>query len=80
MCSNYLCSWQKIEGFLDQRLFELRADEDIVASNQFQNAPPLLQLTTPDGVSAMLVAVKRLIESLTSPQMKVLYYMKDSTK
>ncbi|XP_054161592.1 CDK5 regulatory subunit-associated protein 3-like [Oppia nitens] len=70
----------EIEGFLDQRLFELRSDEDIVSSNQFQNAPPLLQLTTPDGVSAMLEAVKRLLAKLMTPKMKVLYYMKDSTK
>jgi hypothetical protein len=70
----------QIEGFLDQRLYELRSDEDIVSSNQFQSAPPLLQLTTPDGVTAMLALVKKLLTALTAPKMKVLYYMKDSSK
>ncbi|CAG2110065.1 unnamed protein product [Medioppia subpectinata] len=70
----------EMEGFLDQRIYELRSDEDIVSSNQFQNAPPLLQLTTPDGVTAMLTVVKKLLTALTSPKMKVLYYMKDSSK
>jgi hypothetical protein len=70
----------ELEGFLDQRLVELRQEGDILTSNQFQSAPSELQLSNSDSITRMLKTVRAVLESMITDKMKLLYLLKDNPK
>lgn len=69
----------ELEAFLEQRIFE--SDEnDVLASNLFQNAPSILQMQSTDDVKQMLVQVRSVIGQLMTMKLKHLYLIKGSTR
>jgi len=64
--SNFLNELAEIESFLQQRLIELRRDDDILAANQFQNSSTVLQSADEKKVDSLLhlvLKVKRGLET-----------------
>ena len=69
----------QLEGFLTQRLQEIRGGDSVVASSKFQSAPPVL-LVDPTDVQAMLTEVQAILEQLNSPKMQDLILIRSSPR
>jgi hypothetical protein len=70
----------ELEGFLDQRLHELKMEGDILSVNQFQEAPAILQLSTSDTISVMTQTVGDIITAMSTEQMRMMYLMRDNPR
>ncbi|XP_078488431.1 CDK5 regulatory subunit-associated protein 3 [Ciona intestinalis] len=70
----------ELTGFLSQRLAETQRESDVLSINQFQEAPPILQLTSSCELESMLVQVTSIYNSLTSNRMTQLCRILDSPK
>lgn len=70
----------ELETFLDQRSQEMHGEGDVLSSNRFQMAPPVLQLQTEDSVAAMLATVRMVLNSLTNKKMLSLQLIRASPR
>ncbi|XP_077984097.1 CDK5 regulatory subunit-associated protein 3-like isoform X2 [Glandiceps talaboti] len=70
----------ELEGFLSQRLNEMKGESDVLSVNQFQSAPAILQLVDSDRVKRMQSDVKDILNQLTSVKMKQLFLIRSSPK
>lgn len=66
--------------FLCQRLSEMHEGGDLVAMSQFQLAPSVIQVQTPERVQAMLAEVRDLQNGLTSVRMQHLFMIQASPR
>eukprot|EP00052_Salpingoeca_macrocollata_P026545 m.246956 g.246956 ORF g.246956 m.246956 type:complete len:572 (-) comp22590_c0_seq3:129-1844(-) len=70
----------ELEGFLAQRLDELRGAVDITAINQFQGASAVVQSQSSKTVQGMLDVVSAANKSLSSPRVQQLLTISSSPK
>ncbi|XP_042904886.1 CDK5 regulatory subunit-associated protein 3 isoform X2 [Parasteatoda tepidariorum] len=71
----------ELESFLEQRVREIESySGDVLASNLFQNAPPLLQMQSVDAIKDMLNSVKAISSQLMTTKLKHLYLIKSSPR
>ncbi|XP_077056827.1 CDK5 regulatory subunit-associated protein 3 isoform X1 [Siphateles boraxobius] len=70
----------ELEMFLCQRLSEMHEGGDLVAMSQFQLAPSVIQVQTPERVQAMLAEVRDLQNGLTSVRMQHLFMIQASPR
>ncbi|EDO42422.1 predicted protein [Nematostella vectensis] len=70
----------ELQGFLSQRLSELRKDSDVVSDTQFQSAPRLIQMQTKKTVEKMLCRVEDVLEQLTNMRVQNLCLLKSSPR
>lgn len=70
----------ELEAFLQQRLSEMSSTEDILSANQFQAAPPTVQLQAAKDVEEMMLVVKNIIAEMSTVKMQHLYLIKNSPK
>ncbi|XP_001634485.2 CDK5 regulatory subunit-associated protein 3 [Nematostella vectensis] len=70
----------ELQGFLSQRLSELRKDSDVVSDTQLQSAPRLIQMQTKKTVEKMLCRVEDVLEQLTNMRVQNLCLLKSSPR
>lgn len=70
----------ELQAFLQQRLFELKSEPDIITVNQFQSASDIIQSHTKESLGEMLAKVSDIMNDLSSRQMKNLYLIKSSQR
>ncbi|XP_072026690.1 CDK5 regulatory subunit-associated protein 3-like [Amphiura filiformis] len=70
----------ELEGFLTQRLNEMKDEADILSVNQFQSAPAMLQMKTSKEVAAMLDLVKDILAIIMDSRTQHLFLIKNSPK
>jgi len=70
----------ELQYFLEQRLFEMQSEADMITVNQFQLAPDIIQMHTKESTETMLQLVLGIMRELTSKKMKNLYLIKSSPR
>lgn len=70
----------ELQGFLRQRLMEMKSDSDVLSANQFQSAPQLIQMQSVESVQSMESAVTDVLSTLTSMKMHNLFLLKTSPR
>ncbi|PFX23211.1 CDK5 regulatory subunit-associated protein 3-like [Stylophora pistillata] len=70
----------ELQGFLRQRLIEMKSDSDVLSANQFQSAPQLIQMQSVESVQSMESAVTDVLSTLTSMKMHNLFLLKTSPR
>nr|CAB3229464.1 CDK5 regulatory subunit-associated protein 3 [Phallusia mammillata] len=70
----------ELTGFLSQRLTETKGDSDLLSINQFQSAPPILQLTSVNELESMLASVTDIYNQLNTTKMSHLCRILDSPR
>lgn len=70
----------ELQGFLRQRLVEMKSDSDVLSANQFASAPQLIQMQSVESVQAMESAVTDVLSTLTSMKMHNLFLLKTSPR
>lgn len=70
----------ELQSFLEQRLFEMKSEPDIITVNQLQSAPEIVQAHTKESLEQMLYVVKDVMHALSSRKMKNLYLIKSSQR
>jgi len=70
----------QLEGFLEQRLHEMKLESDALSGSFFQSAPTVLQIANQKSISDMLNKVKDLIGQMQTDKVKLLGLMKDNPK
>ncbi|XP_076813551.1 CDK5 regulatory subunit-associated protein 3-like [Clavelina lepadiformis] len=78
--TQFINELMELTGFLSQRLAETQRESDVLSINQFQSAPPILQLTSVNELEAMLSLVSSIHSSLTSTKMLHLCRILDSPR
>ncbi|XP_020616313.1 CDK5 regulatory subunit-associated protein 3-like isoform X2 [Orbicella faveolata] len=70
----------ELQGFLRQRMMEMKSDSDVLSANQFQSAPQLIQMQSVESVQAMESAVTDILSTITSMKMHNLFLLKTSPR
>jgi len=70
----------ELQGFLRQRIIEMKSDSDVLSANQFQSAPQLVQMQSVESVQAMESAVTDILSTITSMKMHNLFLLKTSPR
>lgn len=70
----------ELQGFLRQRLVEMKSESDVLSANQFQSAPQLIQMQSVESVQAMQIAVTDVLTKLTAMKMHNLFLLKTSPR
>lgn len=78
--NQFINELRELEGFLEQRLLEMKLESDVLSANQFHSAPARLQMATVDSLNKMLILVRDVYSHLTTVKLQHLYLIKDSTK
>lgn len=69
-----------MEGFFDQRIFQLKQEEHILSANQFQGAPSLLQMTSIEKLNTLLKQIEKILTCMTNEKINLLFMMRDDYK
>ncbi|XP_015794477.1 CDK5 regulatory subunit-associated protein 3 [Tetranychus urticae] len=78
--NNLINELHELEGFFDQRIFEMKMDEHILSANQFQGAPTILQMTSIDKLSAQMKQVQKILQMMTNEKINLIFMMRDDRK
>ncbi|KAL9967232.1 hypothetical protein ACROYT_G025412 [Oculina patagonica] len=70
----------ELQGFLRQRLVEMKSDSDVLSANQFQSAPQLIQMQSVESVQSMESAVTDILSTITSMKIHNLFLLKTSPR
>ncbi|KAJ7381249.1 CDK5 regulatory subunit associated protein 3 [Desmophyllum pertusum] len=70
----------ELQGFLRQRIIEMKSESDVLSAYQFQSAPQLIQMQSVECVQAMGSAVTNVLSTLTSMKMHNLFLLKTSPR
>ncbi|XP_002732101.1 CDK5 regulatory subunit-associated protein 3-like [Saccoglossus kowalevskii] len=80
MRSTFIDELLELEGFLLQRLNEMKGESDILSASQFQSAPVILQMQGTEQVNTMLAQVQAILKQLTTVRIQQLFLIKGSPK
>ncbi|KAK3700499.1 hypothetical protein QZH41_015723 [Actinostola sp. cb2023] len=76
----FLDEMMEVQAFLTQRLAELKKDSDVVAVNQFQSAPRIIQIQSRETVETMTATIDDVLSRLTSMRVQNLCLLKSSPR
>ena len=76
--SNFYVLSLQLEAFLTRRIEEMKT-EDLLASSQFEGAPPVLHVNE-DDLQGMLGEVKGIIDQLTNKRMHELILIRSAPR
>lgn len=69
-----------MEGFFEQRIFEMKQEDHILSSNQFQGAPSILQMTSIEKLNSLSKQIQKILASMTNEKINLLFMMRDDSK
>ncbi|XP_074597600.1 CDK5 regulatory subunit-associated protein 3 isoform X2 [Brevipalpus obovatus] len=79
MRDNFINELHELGGFFDQRVNEMKQEESILSTNQFQGAPSIIQLTSIEKLSSLLKQIQRILDLITNEKISLIFMMREDS-